>query len=474
MYGLKQAAILAYDQLVKNLEQDGYSPCPVSVGIWKHKTRATKFCLCVDDFGIKYNSLDDANHLLDALRKHYQISVDWTGKNYCGLTIDWHYDKGYVDISMPGYIPALLHRLRHPLPKRPVHHPHDYTIPAYGKGRQYVKPPDTTDLLQKDKTKFVQSAVGSLLYYGRATESTILPALNELSTQQSTPTENTLKATNHLLDFTATYPMAIIRFYASDMILAGESDAAYLVMPNAKSRIAGYFHLTNQDLKLLNGAILVECQTLKHVVGSAAEAETGGLFYNAQQAVVLRKILEDLGHPQPPTPLKTDNSTANNFVHSTMKQKRSKSWDMRYHWLRCREAQKQVKIYWEPGTNNNADYYTKHHPPKHHRLQRPKYIVHDENNPHQKSLLRPVSCEGVLVSKSSQPLKSNQRDVISDPRQRSISAMIAKLFAAAANPPPKWGDLLHRCCTDAAISRLLCYFKVLIISGRFYLYLRVS
>jgi hypothetical protein len=167
--------------------------------------------------------------------------------------------------------------------------------------------------------------------------------------------------------------------------------------------------------------------TLKHVVASAAEAETGGLFYNAQQAVIIRQILKALGHPQPPTPIKTDNSTAYNFVHSTMKQKRSKSWDMRYNWLRCREAQNQVKIYWEPGTDNNADYFTKHHPPKHHRTLRSKYIVHDENNPFQKPLLRPIGCEGVLVSESPQPLKSNQCDVISDPKQRTISAMITKL-----------------------------------------------
>jgi hypothetical protein len=67
---------LAYDQLVKNLAQDGYEPCPLSVGIWKHKTRAIKFCLCVDDFGVKYNTVDDAEHLLRALKKHYTISTD--------------------------------------------------------------------------------------------------------------------------------------------------------------------------------------------------------------------------------------------------------------------------------------------------------------------------------------------------------------------------------------------------------------
>ena len=54
MYGLKQAAILAYHQLKTHLEPNGYFPIPNIVGIWKHKTRPIQFCLCVDDFGITY------------------------------------------------------------------------------------------------------------------------------------------------------------------------------------------------------------------------------------------------------------------------------------------------------------------------------------------------------------------------------------------------------------------------------------
>ena len=64
MYGLKQAAVLAYDNLVKNLSSHGYSPIPHTIGIWQHATRRTKFCLCVDDFGVKYFTKQDADHLL--------------------------------------------------------------------------------------------------------------------------------------------------------------------------------------------------------------------------------------------------------------------------------------------------------------------------------------------------------------------------------------------------------------------------
>ena len=99
MYGLKQAAILAYKQLVTNLAQHGYYPCPNTTGLWKHKTRKTTFCLCVDDFGIKYYTENDKKHLLEALKQFYVVSVDNEGRNYFGLTLNWGYKAGHVDIA---------------------------------------------------------------------------------------------------------------------------------------------------------------------------------------------------------------------------------------------------------------------------------------------------------------------------------------------------------------------------------------
>ena len=76
MYGLKQAAILAYDNLKRCLKYFGYAPVTGTVGVWKHDTRRTKFCLCVDDFGIKYYSKEDAQHLLNAIGQNYRYTTD--------------------------------------------------------------------------------------------------------------------------------------------------------------------------------------------------------------------------------------------------------------------------------------------------------------------------------------------------------------------------------------------------------------
>ena len=95
------------------------------------------------------------------------------------------------------------------------------------------------------------------------------------------------------------------------MQLHVDSDAAYLVAPKARSRVAGFYYFkegkNNQSLPHGNHPILIECKCLKHVVSSAAEAETGGLFLNAQNIIHIRRILKALKHPQLPVPLKTDN-----------------------------------------------------------------------------------------------------------------------------------------------------------------------
>jgi hypothetical protein len=239
MYGLKQAALLAYQHLVKQLAPYGYHPCPCTTGLWQHDTRQTKLCLCVDDFGVKYFSQHDADHLLDALRADYKISVDWEGKNYCGLVIKWNEAKNYVDVSMPGYVATTLTRLQHRCPARPQYAPHQWTQPAYGQKLQ-LAPIDESPKLEKTKTIYVQSCVGSFLYYARAVDATMLPAINEISRSQAQPTVNTLNACKMLMDYAATYPLAIIRYFASDMILHINSDAAYLVLPNARSRYAGH------------------------------------------------------------------------------------------------------------------------------------------------------------------------------------------------------------------------------------------
>ena len=106
------------------------------------------------------------------------------------------------------------------------------------------------------------------------------------------------------------------------MILHIDSNTAYLVLPKAKSYIARYYYLYDHSKKMmhpkLNGEILVECKTLYYVVISLAEAKTAGVFHNAQIDKPIQYLFECLRYHQPLTPIKTDNSIANVFIHNNI------------------------------------------------------------------------------------------------------------------------------------------------------------
>ncbi len=383
MYGLPQAGKLAHDQLKAHLKTYDYEPCRLTPGLWTHKTRPISFTLVVDDFGVKYTRQQDADHLINALKAKYDITIDLKGSFMLGMSLDWNYEHRYVDISMPGYVEKALLRFSHQKPTRQQDSPFPFTEPTYGQPIQYANPPDTTPLLSAADTKQIQEIVGVFLYYARGVDPTMLPALNELGSQQSKPTERTAAETAHFLNYAACHPDAVLRIKASDMVMHIHSDASYLCAPNSRSRVAGHYFLSalpadhkkpyNTHIPS-NAPFHTECKTLRNVLASATEAELGALFHNGQTSIPFRHALEELGHPQPPTPIQTDNQVAFGIVNSSIRQRRTKAMDMRFHWVQDRCSQGHFVVYWAPGRSNGADYFTKHHPAYHHRIMRSKYL----------------------------------------------------------------------------------------------------
>ena len=186
-----------------------------------------------------------------------------------------------------------------------------------------------------------------------------------------------MKCVQQFLDYAATQEPAVTTYRASNMVLAIHSDAGYLNEEGARSRAGGHHFLSkNIDNPSNNGAIYNEASIIKSVMSSAAEAKIGALYINAQKGVEERIILEEMGHIQPPTPVQTDNMTAESIINLRVQPKRTKAMDMRFHWLRDRGVnQKQFKFYWRPGSFMRGDYWTKHHPPTHHRQMRPEILT---------------------------------------------------------------------------------------------------
>jgi hypothetical protein len=297
----------------------------------------------VDDFAVKYVSKQHAEHLRNALLRTYELKTGWKATVYSGMTFKWDYKNRTCNISIPGYVSKVLRKFQLDAPKHPQHTPSQYVTPVYGAKTQYATK-DGTPPLTAQQCLTIQKVTGSVLYYAQAVDPTVLMPLNDIATEQTKATEKNQAVTNQLLGYLATHPDATIRYHASDMILQIHSDASYLSVSNARSRIRGLFFLRNKspEQDKLNGSILNVAVVIKNVVTSAAESEVGACFHNAHSGAPLRVTLTELGHTQPPTPLRKGNTTAFSILNKTIKQKRSKATGMRYHWLTDRVRNKKM------------------------------------------------------------------------------------------------------------------------------------
>ena len=82
----------------------------------------------------------------------------------------------------------------------------------------------------------------------------------------------------------------------------------------------------------------------------------------------------EMGYRQPPTPIKTDNSTTNGITNKSVTPSKTISMRIRFYWVRNRVTQKKTIIYWKPGNDNFADYFSKTHPTTHYKHMRYEYV----------------------------------------------------------------------------------------------------
>jgi hypothetical protein len=112
----------------------------------------------------------------------YELTTDWMAMVYSGMTLKWDYNKRTCDISMPGYVSNVLSKFQHDSPKHPQHTPSQYVTPVYGAKTQYATT-DETPPLTAQQCLTIQTVTGSVLYYARAVDPTVLMPLNDIATE---------------------------------------------------------------------------------------------------------------------------------------------------------------------------------------------------------------------------------------------------------------------------------------------------
>ena len=119
---------------------------------------------------------------MNAIKKHYKVTIDWGSKLYCGLNLNWN-DKegGYLQVSMKNYVQHEFTKFNHTPPEKPQHAPHAWYGSIYDhKVAQLPTPVYQEPPIDKKVTHRIQSIVGTFLYYSEINPC-IKPATNKIS-----------------------------------------------------------------------------------------------------------------------------------------------------------------------------------------------------------------------------------------------------------------------------------------------------
>ena len=373
MYGLVNAAYVAQKDLVSLLSDNGFIETQTPQ-LYKHTSRNIQFSLVVDDFGVKYNDKADADFLISILQTKYELTIDWEGKLYLGMTIDLNRSnkEHTITVSMPGYIQRLLQRLDLGPYKTNTNSPMQYNS-HWDKDELKIKN-DTH--ISAEKVHLLKMGIGGFLYYARAVGYDYMTTVCKFSSKQAKPTQSVWDEFLYFLNYAHTWSESKLVFKASDMILILDADVSYLSEDGAKSRGGGVAYLGKKnDPNFINGAIDVMSVLLPTIVSSVCEGEVAAGFLLAQLAMSFRVNLNAMGYPQDRTLLTTDNQCAEGIANKSTKLKRSKAMDMRYFWLRDRVEQGDFQVKWRSNTKSLADFFTKTLPTKEFLEMRKKFIL---------------------------------------------------------------------------------------------------
>jgi hypothetical protein len=122
----------------------------------------TQFVLIVNNFGIKYFMTEDLDHLINTLKKYYDVKVNPEGKELVKIELDWDYKNKKVHLSMKPYLNKSLHQYNNVIPTKRQNSPYPHVEPKYRAKKQFAEY-DESDPVGDDEKKHIQKVNGKFI-----------------------------------------------------------------------------------------------------------------------------------------------------------------------------------------------------------------------------------------------------------------------------------------------------------------------
>ena len=345
LYGLKQAGFKWQQNVTGVLIKAGYIQSEADPMIFsKHEDK--EFCIMslhVDDFYVISSKQEMLNQLHEILTNAYgTVSIKSDDvMSYLGMEVKIE-ENGDIFLSQPAYIMSLAELLE--LTGKTNKTPMSVDAP-------YVHGDDT-----RIDQNYYLSLVGALNHLSQYSRPDILFAVSSVAQRCSAPTERDLTAVVRIFNYLRATPELGIRYNRnSEIILVGCVDASHNQYDDARGHYGYSFSLGRG-----NGSFDAKSTKMKLNTLSSTESEYVAFCEATREAVWLRRLLSDIGFPQPEcTTIFEDNTSTIQLLEGTYNHKASKHVAPKFHYSRDIIANGEVCVEHKVTTEMEADMLTK-------------------------------------------------------------------------------------------------------------------
>jgi hypothetical protein len=318
LYGTKQAGLMFFDLIKKIFLDDGWvqgesDPCMFCM-LDQHSGK----CLAVVyvDDGIIAGPRHMVESAFAKLREHLDVTDLGEPTDFLGMHIVRDKAAGTIAVHQIPYIQALVSKYK---PEKSQVLPMDPRAPLVASGPGY------------NDVAGYSTIMGELQHLVNCTRPDIARAVSALSSYTKSPTQLHWEASMQVVRYLhGTWNLGIV-YGTSDVGLQGWTDADF--MGDTRDTRS----TTGMVFTMFGGAVTWQSRLQPTIARSTCEAEYMAAAAGCQEALWLRKVLRDIGHPpSSPTILYGDNKAALALLHNVdMMPSRVKHIDNRHH--ACKE-----------------------------------------------------------------------------------------------------------------------------------------
>lgn len=208
----------------------------------------------------------------------------------------------------------------------------------------------------KNESMPYREAVGSLMFLAIVSRPDIAYSVSSVSRYLNNHNDDHWRAVKRIFAYLVGTSEYGIEFCSggSTTKLVGYSDADYASEVETRRSTTGYL------FELARGPVTWSSQRQKLVTLSTTESEYVAASAASREAIWLRKLLRDIGYPcAGATTIFVDNQSAIKLVRNPEFHKRTKHIDIRYHYIREKVEEKEIKVEYVPSDQQLADVFTK-------------------------------------------------------------------------------------------------------------------